>query len=46
MVVILLSPLVCKSDNLILKSHQKKVATLIKDGFFKVKSVPGMRNKH
>ena len=32
MVVILLSPLLCKSDNLTLKLHQKKVAALIKDG--------------
>ena len=40
------SPLLFKSDNLILKLHQKKVANLMKDGFlqtrFKIERVPGM----
>ena len=50
MVVILLSPFLCKSDTLILKLHQKKSSYLdarcLFIGRFKVKSVPGMRNKH
>ena len=50
MVVILLSPLLCKSDNWILKLHQKRSSYLDKRwlfiGRFKVKSVSGMRNKH
>ena len=40
--------LLCNHDAMILKLHQKKVATLMKCGFigsFKVGSVPGMKNK-
>ena len=50
MVVTLLSPLLCKSDDLILKLHQIKSGHLVEKwlltGRFKVNSVPGMRNKH
>ena len=48
MVLILLF-LLCNHDNLVLKLHQRKIAPLMKDGFFigsfKVGSVPGMINK-
>ena len=47
--VLILLPLLCNHDNLILKLHQKKIATLIEMwlfiGSFKVGSVPGMINK-
>ena len=50
MVVTLLSLLLCKSDDLILKLHQIKSGHLVEKwlliGRFKVNSVPGMRNKH
>ena len=49
MAVILISPLLGTSDNIILKLHQKKSSRLDERwlfiGRFKVKSVPGMRNK-
>ena len=34
--VLILLPLLCNHDNLILKLHQKKMATLIKGGFLRV----------
>ena len=47
MVEIFLSPLLCKSHNLILKLHQKKRSYLDERWLFidrfKVKNVPGMR---
>ena len=50
MVVILLSLLLCKYDKLILKLYQKKSSYLdarwLFTDIFKVKSEPGMRNKH
>ena len=50
MVVILSSPLLCKTGNLIFKLNKKQSSYLdtrwLFIGRFKVKSVPGMRNKH
>ena len=47
--VLILLLLLCNHDNLVLKLHQRKIAPLMKDGFFigsfKVGSVPGMINK-
>ena len=50
MVVILLSPLFCKYDNLTIRLHQEK-SIYLDEGWlfitrFKVASLPGMRNKH
>ena len=44
MVVILLSPLLCKSDSLILRLHEKKVDTLMKHCF--LQGDPGVTNNH